>query len=278
MNKLSSDELKQVELSVLIQLDKICKEQNLRYWLTAGTLLGAIRHKGFIPWDDDIDIMMPRKDYTNLIRYCKTHKTQFDLLAHEIHDNYFVLFAKACDTNTIVHDFTTRSGSCATGVWVDIIPVDGLGNDFNQAEKVFKETRFRHYLLVASIWKKFFRSKSRSIIYEPIRFFFYVVGKILDKRKAITYIEKQCLKNDFDESLYCGCLCGSYGVFDRSILDETIEVEFEGRLFRVMKEYDQLLKYLYGDYMKLPPLDKQKTHHDFEAFWKDEAMRNEVNT
>lgn len=269
MIEVEFEELKKIELELLIKIDRICCEQGLRYWLTAGTLLGAIRHKGFIPWDDDVDIAMPRKDYMLFIDYCKKNKVCFNLLSHEVNDAYFRLFAKACDNNTIIEDNEAYTKNCETGVWIDIFPLDGLGNDYKKAKNIFRTTKFKRSLLIASIWKRYFRSKSRSIVYEPIRLFFYLGSRFVNKKKLIDDIERKYVDFDFDSSNYCGCVCGSYGVMDKEWFDETIDVEFEGRKFKTIKEYDRLLKYFYGDYTSLPPVEQRTTHHDFKAFWKD---------
>ena len=269
MKELTLNEIKDVELSILSELDKICQENDLRYWLTAGTLLGAIRHKGFIPWDDDIDILMPRKDYMLLIDFFKHNQTSINLISHESNDDYYRLFAKACDNSTLIIDNQVDVNNYNAGVWVDIFPIDGLGDDYKQATKIFKKTKFKRSVLIASIWKHFFRSKTKSIIYEPIRFFFYIIAKFSNKKKLIQKIEKHYINIDFDSSKYCGCVCGNYGVIEKKLFDETIDAEFEGKNFKIIKDYDSYLTYLYGDYMKLPPEEKQKTHHDYTAFWKE---------
>ena len=112
------DEIKKVSVDVLSSIDQICRENNFTYSLGYGTLLGAVRHGGFIPWDDDIDIVMPRADYEKFILYCKQHATPFALACNELDSKYGYVYAKACDTNTVVIPDNMRWAK--NGIQVDI--------------------------------------------------------------------------------------------------------------------------------------------------------------
>lgn len=265
------NEIKKIELNVLIEVAKLCEEQGLRYWLAGGTLIGAIRHHGFIPWDDDIDIAMPRSDYMKLIAYCKENETPFDLFAHEINDGHFRLFAKACSKDTIVEENDGRYSLCPTGIWVDIFPLDGLGNSYTGALRIAKKHKHDQYLLTASLWKKYFRGE-RSIFREPYRFVFYLMGKFVNKRKLIQKMENRYIFNDFDTSKYCAPVCGSYAekeIVEQELFKNSIDVEFEGHMFKAPAGYDRYLTLLYGDYMQLPPEEKRVGHHTFTAYYKE---------
>ena len=111
MRKLSLDEIKAVELELMQQFHDICQEQGFRYTLAYGTLLGAVRHKGFIPWDDDVDLIMPRPDYMKFLNYCSSHDVRFGLAANELDPKYHRPYAKIWDRNTIVEDKFDDNGT-----------------------------------------------------------------------------------------------------------------------------------------------------------------------
>lgn len=268
------NEIKKIELNVLIEVAKLCEEQGFRYYLAGGTLIGAIRHHGFIPWDDDIDIVMPRLDYNKFISYCKNHETSFDLFAHEINEQHFRLFAKACSKETIVEEDYGMLDYYPTGVWVDVFPFDGLGNSYEGAKKIIKRYMRQQHLLTVSLWKKFINGK-RSVFLEPFRFAFYLMGKFVNKKKLIQKIENKYVSIDFDKSKYCAAVCGTYGIkeiVERKFFDDSIDVEFEGHLFKAPAGYDGYLTSIYGDYMQLPPKEKQVGHHDFTAYYNDNLI------
>lgn len=262
------DEIKKIELSILVQVDKICREQGLRYWLCGGTLLGAVRHKGFIPWDDDIDIFMPRQDYGKFIEYCNNGKISFNLFSHETVNVYHRLYAKACAANTIVKEFNNNLKLPDTGVWIDIFPIDGLGDSFEEARKVVKSTEFKQNLLKAALWRKYFIGKTKSMKYIIGRFLLYFLGKFVNRKKLIERIERIYIQNDFDKMKFCGVVCGAYGereIVERKIFDDDADVEFEGHLFKAPIGWDKYLSSIYGDYMQLPPEEK-RVRHEFKAF------------
>ena len=272
LKQLTTDELRQIQLGILTELDSLCRKLDIRYSLCGGTLLGAVRHRSFIPWDDDIDIIMPRPDYDNLISYCKENETPFRLISHETESEYGYLFAKATDRSTVITDKNCGSEALQTGVYVDIFPVDALGDTLSEAQKAFSATRFKRELLVAKNWNRFFRSKNRGIIYEPIRLAFFILSRFFSKKALISSIESAYDKK-FGTTAYCAAICGSYRsreILPTSVYCEYTELEFEKRSFMAIKDYDAYLSAIYGDYMTPPPKEKQVTHHSFTAYFKEE--------
>ena len=274
MRNINFDELKAIELEILKKIHNICENENLRYSLIGGTLLGAVRHKGFIPWDDDIDIVMPRKDYETFIDYCVHNSTElpFYIVSSKTNKNYGYLFAKACAKGTTIEEVHGNRYQCNLGVYVDIFPVDGLGVSFEEAKKTYAKTTFKRELLVASNWKEFFRSKTRAIYFEPIRYAFYLMSRLVNVNKLINKIDEICKKKDFDSSKYVGVVCGVYRrkeIMKKDVFAEYEKIEFEGLKVNALKNSKEYLSNIYGDYMKLPPKEKQFSHHMFKAYYMD---------
>lgn len=273
LRKISLEEMKQIELGILVRIDKICRSQGLRYSLAGGTLLGAVRHKGFIPWDDDIDVIMPRPDYEKLIDYCKKHDVDFILKTNANDRKYWSLFAKACAKKTRLDETNCNRSGLTLGVYIDIFPVDGLGDTYKEAKRRFLSTEIQREVLNAARWPKFTRSKTHALYYEPLRFLMFVVSRFVSPNKLIASIEQKCKKREFDKSAYCGYISGSYRlkeVMKRSYFSEYCEIEFENHKFHATKHYHKMLKRIYGDYLKLPPEDKRVSHHIFDAYYLDE--------
>ena len=269
MKELSFDELKSTAFDVLCEIDKICNENGFLYSLAYGTLLGAVRHQGFIPWDDDIDIMMPRADYLKFIDYCKNNETAFKIASVETDPEYGYIFAKACDDRTVIHYENAKWNRY--GVQVDIFPIDDLGSDLAQAKKRFGARRFQRELLVAWNWKTCKWNKSRSFSFNIFRLAFYCLSRFASNRALASSIKKYYEDPAFENSDYVGIVCGAYRdreVMPASIYKEYTELPFENKKFRVIAEYDQYLTAVYGDYMQLPPEEKRVPRHNFKVYWK----------
>ena len=273
MKEIQSEELKQIELSLLKKIDFLCKEHGWRYSLCGGTLLGAIRHKGFIPWDDDIDIAMPRKDYESFLKYGIVNGKEYDIqiVSPKTSSCYAYLAAKVCDTNTLMEENNFERDGLEMGVYVYIFPIDGLGTKA-EAKKHFNATRFERELLVARNWKKFFRSKTHAWYIEPVRFAFWIMSRFVSTSKLVDRVETYYAKFPIEKSQCAAVVCGSYRekeILPTEVLNTFTEVEFEGKQFMAFEKFDDYLGSIYGDYMKLPPKDKQESHHMFKAYWKD---------
>lgn len=272
MTEINLEKLKALELELLKQFHDICIDENLRYSLGGGTLLGAVRHKGFIPWDDDIDVMMPRPDYEKFIDYCKNHNTPFAVKSHETDKTYVDLSAKIYNPDTILIDSDIAGSNDGIGVFIDLFIIDGLGNTKKQAVKAFRATSFKRELLVAAQWKKFFRSKTRAFYYEPIRFAMFLLSRCIDSDKIFCKIEKKYKKINFDSVNYAAAVGGSYRereIHQTRLFTEFIDLPFENYEFKGIADYDTYLKSNYGDYMALPPANKRIAHHTFKAYYKE---------
>ena len=148
MNELTLDELKKIEFDILKHFDAFCKEHNIRYYLAFGTLLGAIRYKKFIPWDDDIDLLVPREDYDRLIRLFRDSE-RYQLFAFEKNSNFHYPFAKLCDMTTRKEQTIYKNRGVKLGVEIDIFPLDGIGEDYESAIKNYKHIDRLNMILIS---------------------------------------------------------------------------------------------------------------------------------
>lgn len=267
------DDLKRIELSLLDALDCYCKKNGLRYYLAYGTLIGAVRHKGFIPWDDDIDVIMPRPDYEKLID--SFNKDQEDnsnikLYVHRIDNNYCLLHAKLIDTNTVLKENVDLDYEI--GVYLDIFPLDNLANNFNGAlKRIKKGFRYDQEFAFKIIKLRRGRSLFKNLILITMKI--VLIGKTASR--IVEELDEFCCETKADTfTKYVGVLPGilkgdEKRVFEKEWFEESTLVEFEGKKYQAPKGYDSLLRKIYGDYMQLPPIDKQVSHHVFEAWYKD---------
>ena len=271
MKDITFDEVKEIELDVLRQFHSICEEKGFHYSLLGGTLLGAVRHKGFIPWDDDIDVTMTRPEYEKFKAFCKANRTAFELICNDFYPGYGYMFAKLANPDTMIIDDNVDRYGLKKGLGLDIFIYDGMGNTLEEAVKRYNSTRVERELLVAANWKHYFFSKTHAWYYEPARFALYVASRPVDFTRLIRRIEKKYEKNDFNNYKYVGNLCSDMrekSILQRNCFDSYVELEFEGEHFMAMKGYKEYLTALFGDYMQLPPVEKRVTHHTFKAYWK----------
>lgn len=272
MKEILLEELKQIEFQLLKDFKIICEDHSFNYSILGGTLLGAVRHKGFIPWDDDIDVMMPRPDFERFKVYCINNEVPFALLCNDIFSEYGYMFAKIMNPKTVIIEENTNRYGLEQGIYIDIFIYDGMGNDEKTAKRRFNQSALLRELLVACNWNHYFKSKTHSILYEPARFLLYIISRPFKFRWLINHIEMKYKKVDFYQSEYVGNLCSDRrdkSVIKRSCFDKYVNMEFEGEMFKALVGYETYLKAMYGDYMKLPPEDKRVSHHAFNAYWKN---------
>lgn len=268
MKKINTQECKEIALNILIEVASFCDRNNLNYSLAYGTLLGAVRHGGYIPWDDDIDICMPRPDYNLLLDTfnADTKKPQWlkainPLSARAIHP-----FIKIIDTRTIkVERGVNYKNKDTLGIDIDIFPLDGWSSDPEKRQRKFQFTK--------RIFKVFCYSNISPKDKTPHK---WVIIKCLNvlRNPLVRVLDKRAQEFDFKDSEYVGVQVSMYsGKFDcqrKNIYLNRARMLFEGEEFWIPKEFDECLTYVYGEYMQLPPVDKRITHHAFDCYWMDE--------
>lgn len=263
MKIINVDELKIIQLEILKQIHDFCVSNNIQYSLAYGTLLGAIRHKGYIPWDDDIDIMMTRPNYDKFMRSFRHN--YLTAKCWECDNSFPLNYGKVYDTRTVLQE--QMSISWENAIFVDVFCIDGIGIDYNKAKKFCKKIKHIHHFAIV---KQLVVSKSRSVLKNLQLIALKTILMFFPYKRIIRYLVKLNKKHGFDNSKYVSDL--SWGdpnlVFEKGIFSDYNTIEFESHSFLCISKPDVFLKAAYGDYMKLPPEDKRCTHHSFKAWWK----------
>lgn len=260
MKLISLDELKIIQLDLLQKTADFCEKNGLRYFLCGGTLIGAIRHKGYIPWDDDIDIAMPRPDYEMFVKTFNNPENYYQVASLETDTNYSYSFAKVFDNRTVLKELHYLGD---IGVYIDIFPADGV-KEVSQIRKIMLLHKFLNTKR-ANYYK-------RSVLKMIINTF----GKLLllpfSAHQIAIWMDNEARRYAFGSLPMAGVIVNPLGLgemIDKSVFDSDIYQEFEGRKYRIPIGYDKWLRSIYGDYMQLPPVEHRVTHHTFEAWWKD---------
>lgn len=270
MREITTYELKTILVDMLVDIDEFCAANNIKYFLAYGTLLGAVRHQGFIPWDDDIDIMMPRPDYERFVSCFNkcSHRNDIAVIDYRMEKEYYLPYAKIINKRTEVAE-EVRS-SLHLGVYIDVFPLDIMPNDMIAARKEFKSLSLYRNLLDL---KNMITRRDRFFLKNLIIILGNAFLKIISKSHIITMIDKRARKNEGhgNPQLLANTVLGVYGereIMSSEWLKKGVKAIFENHEFMIPGEYHQILTQLYGDYMKLPPVEKRISHHSFNAYWK----------
>lgn len=261
---LKPEETKKVQelaLGALVEFDRICRENNINYALYGGSLIGAVRHNGFIPWDDDVDVVVLRSDYNKLMDICRSQlNSKYFWQSHETDNNWYRLYAKIRVNNTIFKELAHCDYNIHHGVYIDIFPLDPL------PEKSFlrKIQYYKFKFWNAGVSCKYINIKNKDkkgrILARIARFVFlpfslsYVYKKAEETATLYTGLDSTCVMPFM--SAY-----GKREIFPKSFFENTKDILFEGHMMKIPTEYDRILRSMYGDYLQLPPEDKRVTRH-----------------
>lgn len=255
--KLTNFEVRKIQLSILDYLKKVCEENQINYYLAYGSLLGAIRHQGYIPWDDDIDIWLVREDYEKLLKIF-SNEGRYKLFENSIESSYLYPFAKLIDSETTLIEETDIKFE-KLGVNIDIFPLDKIIANKNDLRMM---KFYRKIYEIKSIKNKKERTIEKRIILKILKilFKFYSLENVI---KKINYLSRK--NENIEDGYKYAFVFESENIFEKEDFEVTDKL-FEGKKYLIPKNFERVLEVIYGDYMKLPPKDKRKSHHSFIAF------------
>lgn len=264
MKKMTLDEIKKSQLDILDFVASFCSSHDISYWLDFGTLLGAVRHQGYIPWDDDIDLGMLREDYDRFIHLfpelCCAQRYRLHCIEND--SNFYLPYAKIVDTRTVLYE--PDENGFKTGVNIDIFVFDNAPDDDRLAFEQFKRRdmyRSLYWLKTTSDFSA--TSFIKRVVKTAIHFSLCLVPNSYFIKKIVNNAKKY----NNTETKRVGDFSGYYSVTcDKKVFDSFVEVEFEGKKYMAPVGYHEWLRVHYGDYMRLPQKEEQISHHNFVAY------------
>ena len=274
MRKLDLQEIHSVTLDVMDRVHTICEENNIRYTLMFGTLIGALRHQGFIPWDDDFDICMLREDYNRFCDITGRERGRYRLASRANTENYYNGIVRYYDAHYEYHNELAVK-PCELGIFVDIYPLDACGQTLEETRKVHRiiEKRNMEYYIYCN--KYSLSSRRNNLLRVPYHHYLHLkygpdYSQQVDRRIEDT------ISRHFDAgSRYVGVYWEprkDFMLFERSFFLDRVLHPFEDRRYWIPRESEAILTQYYGDYRKLPPESERVTTHDYSIFEKDSTV------
>lgn len=266
------NKLKEVELEILRYFIHACEALGLRYYVLGGTLLGAVRHKGFIPWDDDIDLGMPRVDYDIFVKEGQAFFPEHIFVqSHHTDKHYLNNYVKIRNSGTAFVETITRTHDINHGIFIDVFPLDGYTKDEKQTGKF----QWKNRLYMERLREEF----CRETVPFKCKCFEFVLKKVYPSTYNVVEKREKLFKS-FPQGAYWANHCGAWGekeIVPAEWYAEGTMLEFEGLQVMAPKEYDKWLTQVYGDYMQLPPEEKRVTHHDTVVIDAENSYLNYMN-
>lgn len=250
-------ELRQIQLGILDAVHQFCVSHGLRYFLSSGTLIGAVRHKGYIPWDDDIDIYMPRQDYEQFLQTYHDASGVYKVIDPQREPHYYYTYAKVVDLRTRMVEDEIKGYEI--NVYMDIFPVDYVSDNNKERARAFKLKKLLYKIRRCKI-------SDFNPLYSTLAYWCYkslpfpvsFVNKMIRKLIVLeTPTNTVCNMTEAGPKIK--------GCFPAEDIASDVDIEFEGKMYKTMVGYKDYLERTYGDYMTLPPVEQRVTHH-FEAY------------
>ena len=263
METMTLKDIQNVSLEILKEIDSFCCEHNINYSLGYGALIGAVRHKGCIPWDDDIDVVMPRPDYDKFIHTYRSGTGTYELYAPELGNCYYTV-TRLCEMNKThvrkCYQWTDKQ----TGVWVDIFPIDAIPKRDNNIYKLSARcyVACRNKKIISFKQSFLYNLKSAALLFKY---------GFLDRKKCIDDYLSTISKCSYLESDKVANYASPYRLKDihsKNLFESYIRVPFENIEVNIIKAYSEYLSALYGNYMQLPPeTQRVRGHDDNDFYW-----------
>lgn len=264
-------------LDILRKLISICEEHHITYYCCGGTAIGAVRHHGMIPWDDDIDVFMARPDYDRFLQVCQQSDLgDYELLTPYNTDNYLMYFSKLCRKDTTLLEL--RNTPCVIGLFVDILPLDGTAEDIEEAIRLKRRfTKIQHRLAAISAHYTFW--EYLQLLLTPHNWGRFChkmrgfLGRRSYRRKLLRMMDDIAYRHPFGSTSHVVIYPGIYGdkeVYPYAWVSGPVRFPFEGMQVCLSGGYDAYLRHFFGDYMQLPPPEKRESHHYKAYFNMDE--------
>lgn len=266
MKRLNVEEVKKYQVGILDVVSDFCEKHQIQYWLDTGTLLGAIRHKGYIPWDDDIDIGMLREDYDRFMNLFNQSNTRYQFLCYENNHDFYVPFGKVLDTKTVLYE-PDKNGS-KSAVNIDVFVYDNAPDDDKLVDKMYNRRDKLSYMALFSRGNQILPKDNFVKKLEKTALHTLLLG--VSSEKCIKKLIENSKKYSSDETKRVGNFTSASRIaVDKKVFRSFVDVEFEGKYYKAPVGYDEWLTDFYGDYMQLPPVEKRVTHHQYEAYLLD---------
>lgn len=265
MREIQLDELRKLQMQILDYVDAFCRKHGIKYTISGGTLLGAVRHGGYIPWDDDMDIQMLRDEYTKFTKIWNEHKDEhpFELISIESGNAIGYVFGKIHNPQTI----TYVHGLERTGVYIDVFPVDIVldEGDFSKRRKRITALKRKESAAFVLSYSK----TSHVGLLQVIKCWLMTMGKPRTYFSAkINRIaaERNASGGPYVFEMVAGIKCKR--PMPKAIFEEYSDIAFEDKYYMAVKDFDSYLTATFGDYMTPPPVEKQVREHNFKAYWR----------
>lgn len=264
------EEIQNVLFDTLCYFDDFCRKNKIRYFISNGTLLGAAKYKGFIPWDDDADVMLPRKDYDRLVSLKEINNEKYRLFCTEQNENWRMPYAKLSCEQTLIKEGEYDFGE-SFGLSMDVFPIDNWSSCLLIAKMQAFVSECLKRLLVCSIGGDFRTQKKgiKRLILKSIWF----MGKALGHKRIKKYILDGIAKSKRKNSRYAGCRVWTSHftneIFPSDFFDGADYLEIRGRAFPVFADYERYLRKLYGKWKEELPREQQHSNHEIRVWHKN---------